>query len=173
MEQEDDEGILTGDEQTKTWRHQLIDFIVEQQGSYVDKKWQLDFFEEFKMVGFAEATPNSKMKDSEAITDVMTRSTDLSLKSFERQKMMNNILKEEEKKIEKVSEETGQTALRLSSTFHQRVLLIKKHLEQKKHPIAKIMTFFMNVYSCQYYFLLMKNQKVCLKTYIPQEKRDD
>ena len=55
-------------------------------------------------------------------------------------------------------------ALRLSQSFHKRVLLIKKHLEQKKHPLAKIIEFFLNVYSSQHYFLLVKNQRVFLKT---------
>ena len=48
---------------------------------------------------------------------------------------------------QKQSEETGQKALRLSKSFHEKVLLIKKHLESKIHPIAKLMNEFKKLYS--------------------------
>ena len=54
--------LLTGGESVKTWRTQVIEFIREQSGSYIDKKWQLDYFEEFKMVGINEEEENSPDK---------------------------------------------------------------------------------------------------------------
>lgn len=47
-------SLLIGTDKTKTWRQQTIDFVNEQQGSYIDKKWMMDFFDEFKTVGLGE-----------------------------------------------------------------------------------------------------------------------
>jgi len=63
--------------------------------------------------------------------------------------------------------------LRLSAQFHEKLLFIKKHLESKAHPISKIINHFKDLYSCQYYFLLMKNKKVFLKTYNKAEGKDE
>jgi len=102
-------------------------------GSYIDKKWQLDFFEEFKMVGF---TPDSDQKNKKLNSSVL----DFSLKDIERNKLnaKMDLSSNEKQTLEKLQEETGQTALKLSSSFHERVLFIKRHLEQSSHPISQI-----------------------------------
>ena len=40
--------FITGENtKSKSWRQQLIDYIKEKGGSYQDKKWQLQYFEEY------------------------------------------------------------------------------------------------------------------------------
>ena len=42
------------------WQHQIIQYLEEQGGSYQDKKWQMDYFEEFKVIGLGKSD-NAKM----------------------------------------------------------------------------------------------------------------
>ena len=67
----------------------------------------------------------------------------------------------------------GQNAMKISSQFHGKLLFIKKHLDNKKHPISSLINHFKAVYSCQYYFLMMKNKQVFLQTYNRSEQKDD
>ena len=76
--------LTGGNDTTKTWRSQLIQFINEQQGSYIDKKWQLDYYEEFKTVGLGDK-PTEKIIDHSQ--EASTPTKDLSLKEVQKQKL--------------------------------------------------------------------------------------
>ena len=49
--------VITGENTaSKSWRQQLKEFIKEKGGSYQDKKWQLEYFEEYKVIGLGNDT---------------------------------------------------------------------------------------------------------------------
>ena len=157
---------LTGSKISQTWRDQLIKFINDQSGDYSDKRWEFDYFQKFNDVGYGEEEQKQELRKDEK-----------SLKQAERLAMQSKgpdlIFQRSDSMKHRDQEETGQNALRISSNFHDRVLLIKKHLEQKKHPIAQILFYFKKIYGSQYYFLLMKNQKVYLKQLTDKQVKED
>ena len=97
----------------------------------------------------------------------------MTLRDIEKMKAEKRMFNKTEEQAKKHNEETGQNALRLSSKFHEKLLFVKKHLEYEQHPIGRIVNHFRNVYSCQYYFLLMKNKKVFLRTFNKDEGKNE
>ena len=91
---------------------------------------------------------------------------DFTLKDIEKMKAENRLKIKEKNDVvtreDRAKEETGQNALRLATKFHEKLLFIKKHLESKLHPISQIISKFKEVYSCQYYFLMMRDNNVYL-----------
>ena len=52
--------IVTGaGSRTLTWRQQLLRFINEQPGDYVDQRWQQNYFDEFKILGLETDQSNT------------------------------------------------------------------------------------------------------------------
>ena len=42
------------------WREQLTKFVLEQGGSYQDKKWQLEYYDEWKVIGLGDSVSKQK-----------------------------------------------------------------------------------------------------------------
>ena len=69
----------------------MIKFIEEKTGSYQDKKWQLEYYEQFKTIGLDEIKPR---KLSSANQSSSSKSNDITLKEIAKLQAKNRILTE-------------------------------------------------------------------------------
>lgn len=86
----DNGKYLTGPEaQEQSWQQKIVIFLEEQGGSYSDKKWQMDYFEEFKMIGLGDGVETKKKESFKALKRASNK--DFTLKEIEKINATNRI----------------------------------------------------------------------------------